>query len=283
MEVRPIKSLSIQNTSRTLLRIPASLDFEILSIKNQQHLQISFSIYTWSFKLNSRGHLTCFVTDSRARDPSTKCTFSLSNVDVNLKHILITGNFNVTFADLKYHDQLNISLQGNAFLKINLDKVSVLTVDLLGQGRLNIKGNIKKIVGTNIAVNALLDISEISSSGSRRSLQVELNNARCPGPIKFPPGMHPLSSDFLEPIETERQAFVRTSISFPHESSDCDLSIPSCLTCLEYRSNAMFEPCGHTCMCLVCSERLRAMKFSNFTCPLCREEINGVSVIKLTE
>lgn len=85
------------------------------------------------------------------------------------------------------------------------------------------------------------------------------------------------------PVETSRQRYVRESISFPHSSTECrpvDDDTPvehQCKTCYERVSNAVFSPCGHVYMCLVCAERHRSVSETNFCCPLCREPIMGVT------
>lgn len=84
-------------------------------------------------------------------------------------------------------------------------------------------------------------------------------------------------------VETSRQRFVRTEISFPHSKSDCrpvDDDTPAdqqCKTCYKRVTNAVFSPCGHVYMCLVCAERHRSVAETNFCCPLCRTPISSVS------
>lgn len=85
------------------------------------------------------------------------------------------------------------------------------------------------------------------------------------------------------PVETSRQRFVRTSISFPHDKSDCQPvkddtpADQQCKTCYKRLPNALFSPCGHVYMCLVCAERHRRVAETNFCCPLCRTPIMHVT------
>lgn len=85
------------------------------------------------------------------------------------------------------------------------------------------------------------------------------------------------------PVETTRQRYVRTSISFPHAKADCravDDDTPpdkECKTCYKRVTNAVFSPCGHVYMCLVCAERHRRVAETNFCCPLCRTPITHVT------
>lgn len=85
------------------------------------------------------------------------------------------------------------------------------------------------------------------------------------------------------PVETSRQRFVRSSISFPHAKSDCQPvkddtpEEQQCKTCYKRLPNAVFSPCGHVYMCLVCAERHRRVAETNFCCPLCRTPIMHVT------
>ena len=91
-----------------------------------------------------------------------------------------------------------------------------------------------------------------------------------------------ISAMFGRPVETSRQRYVRTSISFPHSSSDCravDDDTPEehqCMTCYKYVANAVFSPCKHVYMCLICAERHRRVTETEFCCPLCRVPIMKV-------
>ena len=43
-----------------------------------------------------------------------------------------------------------------------------------------------------------------------------------------------------------------------------------CCFCLENKSESVFIPCGHRCVCFKCGEKI--MKSQNKKCPICQEE-----------
>jgi len=91
-----------------------------------------------------------------------------------------------------------------------------------------------------------------------------------------------ISAMLSRPVETSRQRYVRTSISFPHSPRDCravDDDTPDehqCMTCYKHVANAIFSPCKHVYMCLVCAEHYRRVAETDFRCPLCRVPIMKV-------
>lgn len=72
-------------------------------------------------------------------------------------------------------------------------------------------------------------------------------------------------------------------IEFPHAEHDCrrvedDTPLDQqCGTCYERIKNAVFSPCGHEYMCLVCARRCQRAATSDFRCPLCRTSITAVT------
>lgn len=123
-------------------------------------------------------------------------------------------------------------------------------------------------------------IEEIALSADRTS---KINMSRCSRPRHISLTIPTITTDlFLQREETTRQRYVRTAISFPHSEEDCtpvtvDTAIDQqCLTCCERIINAVFDPCGHKCMCLMCAEQHRKTVELDFKCPLCRTEIDAV-------
>lgn len=313
--------------------LPSSSSSSFSSLQ-QQHLNpIIIDIPNIIFNLKhiqiKNGNFLINLSSSSSSLSSSSSSSSLVIDDENENEIQQQNSFD---------EMLNISLNSNSTLNIDLshNNTSTLTIDLLDHSRLNVKGSslIKKIFSTNIATNAILDISQLSlfplslspssfstSSSSSSSLRptrrlrsmsssssstgtttstrltrsssstynrisIDLNFLpRCTGSIIYPieeiidEHYQRLLEDFFKPKETTRQKFVREQISFPHEESDCTTRELSCPTCLEYDINAQYKPCGHIFNCLICAERLRSMPFSNFTCPLCRQNIDKVEKI----
>lgn len=86
-----------------------------------------------------------------------------------------------------------------------------------------------------------------------------------------------------KPIRLGFRGVLTPPLSFPHAESDCrrvDDDTPAeqeCGACCERVKNAVFSPCGHDYMCLVCADRYQRTAVLDFTCPLCRAPITAVA------
>ena len=54
------------------------------------------------------------------------------------------------------------------------------------------------------------------------------------------------------------------------ESDDSDEEKDLCCICMENKSESVFVPCGHRCVCFVCGDNI--IKSKNKKCPICQEE-----------
>lgn len=76
---------------------------------------------------------------------------------------------------------------------------------------------------------------------------------------------------------------LRRTFAFPHDEASCrrvDDDTPTeqqCGVCYERVKNAVFSPCNHEYMCLVCADRYQRTAVAGFSCPLCRVRITGVT------
>lgn len=80
---------------------------------------------------------------------------------------------------------------------------------------------------------------------------------------------------YPECVETSRERHVRENISVPKETLVNAEEEDACKACYTYKANIVFIPCGHVFMCTECTERMRTVERSAFTCPLCRTVIDG--------
>lgn len=76
---------------------------------------------------------------------------------------------------------------------------------------------------------------------------------------------------------------ITAPLEFPHAETDCcrvEDDTPDdqqCGICCERTNNAVFSPCKHSYMCLVCADRYQRSAVLDFTCPLCRMRIAKVT------
>ncbi len=86
-----------------------------------------------------------------------------------------------------------------------------------------------------------------------------------------------------KPIRVSFRGAITSPLSFPHAESDCARvtddtpAEQQCGTCCERVRNAVFSPCGHDYMCLVCADRYQKSAVLGFTCPLCRARVTDVA------
>lgn len=56
-----------------------------------------------------------------------------------------------------------------------------------------------------------------------------------------------------------------------------EYDLAKCKVCMENQIQTVFVPCGHLCMCIVCSE-----KYESDKCPICRKEYSHLIKVYLT-
>ena len=81
-----------------------------------------------------------------------------------------------------------------------------------------------------------------------------------------------------KPMRVSFRAVLTPAVLFPHSESDCRPATSAeqqCGTCCERVPNALFSPCGHQYMCLVCADRYQ--RCADFICPLCRARVASVT------
>lgn len=217
----------------------------------------------------------------------------LFNKDIflsKLNEISIFGPIEISIG-CTYSNDFSLSLKNNVVCMLQLNTTpETIHFSLSQKSGLMVVGTIKALNIVNLEQNCVVDLQRSRFDESGYSFSIPINTFI--GGIIINSQMRELydifttetsMAAFLEPVETKRQRFVREKITlpdYPHamvEITDHSES-SACGTCCAYVANVKFD-CNHVYMCLSCTEKLRAQKYSNFLCPLCKKEINNVVIV----
>ncbi len=139
------------------------------------------------------------------------------------------------------------------------------------RSKVSLCGSTKKLSVRALSEDSCLDLTGLESTNSEHFILEIAKDAHAEN-CKFTP-------IYSEPVETEREQQVR-NIHIPDDESSSfssDSQNFECQTCCKTRRRPVeFIPCGHKYMCSKCAHRLKCVKHSKFSCPLCRVEIKKV-------
>lgn len=215
----------------------------------------------WMLLKKREGPYTCIVGDDlsviRSSLEAPACSYealprrdSKVALPVRATQIRVTGHVTARIS-WEHAGELQLIVETNARVFFySRNKHASLVVSVRNQGELTLSGRFHSVV------SSVDDTSRIDATHSRcsKGLRVDLKAA----------GVVP--------------------VAFPHRPADCTPvtdDTPSerqCGTCLERIKNAVFSPCGHEYMCVVCADRYQRTAVHDFTCPLCRAPIKAVTL-----
>lgn len=202
--------------------------------------------------------------------------------------ICVSGNVDVNI-DLDNSDTTIYALPyANVFINSTLSRLILRTFTF---SKIVATGTAVSLTVSGIASQSTIDFSNINFEMFLRT--VILNYDNLIGSLYMPMcdmdimavTLNQSISDFLKPVETSRQKFVREQIKIDYKENDLvslkdeDISDDHCKICYNFMINTRFNPCGHTEMCISCASKIK-IHCPNFTCPFCREEISSVEKIE---
>ncbi len=204
------------------------------------------------------------------------------------KTFFVSGNLNV-YMGCSYDSSINVQLSNRAIVRMTLGHGET-HVDVSTNSVLKLQGVIKYLKIHRLEVGSSINLYDCTLDKTL-GYEFGIPISDLVGSIIIHPKLSELRDaiayEFFirtlsERVETTRQRHVRTKMTVPSDpmamvevSSSDDRA---CGICCKYLANAEFD-CGHVYMCLDCAERIRSQKYSNFSCPLCRKDIDFVSIV----